>query len=230
MNKRVAISAGKPEEAKRYARALEAVGLLPVVIHPAEEQSLRNAEVAGLLISGGTDVDPALYRQERVPESDEPDLARDAMERRLLEEALQNDIPVLGICRGLQLINVTLQGTLQQHHGYQETHRVRTPEDPSTPAHDVFVRPGTRLSGILGPGPCSVNSRHHQAIDVVSPELIVSAFAEDGIVEAVERDGRNFVVAVQWHPEDQSEKDDRQRKLFEAFGKAVTEGASGSAR
>jgi putative glutamine amidotransferase len=230
MNSRVAVSCGKPEDAKRYARALEAVGLEPVVLAPPDERSLAEVGVRGLLLSGGTDIDAGLYQQERAPESDEPDRPRDAMEKRLLEEALHQDMPVLAICRGMQMMNVVLRGSLQQHHEHQETHRVRTPEDPSRPAHEVIVRPGTRLAQILGPGACSVNSRHHQAVDRVSPALTVSACAADGIVEGLERDGRSFVVAVQWHPEDQLENDARQRKLFEAFGKAVTESAGGSAR
>src|ERR1051325_251409 len=221
MSARVAVSCGKTEDARRYARALEAVGLAPVVLAPPDPRTLAEAGVGGLLLSGGTDIDPGLYRQERVPASDEADRPRGAMEKRLLEEALHQELPVLAICRGMQMMNVVLQGSLQQHHEHQARHRVRTPEDPSRPAHEVFVRPGTRLARILGPGACSVNSRHHQAIERVSPALTVSACAADGMVEALERDGPGFVVAVQWHPEDQLEKDARQRKLFEEFGRAV---------
>jgi putative glutamine amidotransferase len=200
------------------------------ILAPPEERPLAEIGVEGLLLSGGTDVDPALYRQERAPQSDEPDRARDVMEKRLLEEALRQDLPVLAICRGMQLMNVVLEGSLLQHHENQETHRVRTPEDPSRPAHQVFVRPGTRLASILGPGACMVNSRHHQAIDRIPPDLTVSACAADGIVEALEREKSAFVVGVQWHPEDQVGNDERQRKLFEAFAQAVTAAASGSAR
>ena len=230
MSARVAVSCGKKEQAARYADALRAVGLETELLAPPDQRPLAEIPVHGLLLTGGTDVDPALYKQERAPESDEPDRPRDAMEKRLLEEALRRDLPVLAICRGMQLMNVVLKGSLMQHHENQEVHRVRTPEDPSRPAHEVFVRPGTRLAGILGPGACLVNSRHHQAIDRIPPDLMVSACAADGIVEGLERENSTFVVGVQWHPEDQAEKDDRQRKLFEAFAKAVTAAASGSAR
>ena len=230
MSRRVAVSCGNPENARRYARALEEVGLEAVILAPAEEKSLAEIGVNGLLLTGGTEVDPELYGQQRAPESDEPDRARDAMEKRLLQEALTRDIPVLGICRGMQLMNVALRGSLKQHHENQPMHRVRTPGDPSRPAHDVYVRPGTRLAQILGPGACAVNSRHHQAVDQIAPELTVSACAADGMVEGLEHDDRTFVVAVQWHPEDQVENNARQRKLFEAFREAVTAAAAGSVR
>jgi putative glutamine amidotransferase len=216
MNVRVAVSSGKPENVSRYARALETVGLEPVVLAPPEQRSLTEIGVQGLLLTGGTDVDPELYGQDPAPETEWPDRPRDRLEGRLLREALQKDLPVLGICRGLQYMNVFHGGTLAQHHPRQATHRVRTP-DRSLPAHDVIVRPGTRLAGILGEGRCPVNSRHHQAADRIPYQLQVSARSTDGIVEGLERKDKAFVVAVQWHPEDQIERDVRQRKLFEAF-------------
>ena len=99
-------------------------------------------------------------------------------------------------------------------------HRVR-PADASLPAHEVFVRPGTKLAGILGAGTCLVNSRHHQAADRVPESLVVSACATDGLVEGLELAEKHFVVAVQWHPEDMARNDARQRRLFEAFRDAV---------
>lgn len=220
MSARVALTCGKPAGAVRYARALEAVGLVPVILAPPEQRSLAEIGVAGLLISGGTDVDPELYGEDRAPETERPDRPRDRMERRLLREALQADLPVLGICRGMQFINVFHGGTLIQHHPRQATHRVRT-GDRSLPAHDAIVQPGTRLAGILGAGRCGVNSRHHQAADRIPYLLQVSARAPDGMVEGLERKDKPFVVAVQWHPEDQIARDERQRKLFEAFKEAL---------
>jgi putative glutamine amidotransferase len=220
MKARVAVSCGKPADALRYVRALQAVGLESVVLAPPEPRSLAEIGVQGLLLSGGTDVDPRLYGQEPEPQSEDPDGPRDRLEGRLLREALQKDLPVLGICRGLQYLNVFHGGTLVQHHPRQATHRVRTP-DRSLPAHDVIVRPGTRLAGILGEGRCGVNSRHHQAADRIPYQLQVSARAIDGMVEALERKDKTFVVAVQWHPEDQIQRDARQRKLFEALRDAL---------
>jgi putative glutamine amidotransferase len=220
MSIRVAVTCGKPAGAARYARAVESVGLDPVIVAPPEQRSLEELGVAGLLISGGTDVDPALYHQQPEPETEAPDRPRDRMERRLLREALQADVPVLAICRGLQFLNVYHGGTLVQHHRRQSAHRVRT-GDRSLPAHDVIVQPGTHLAAILGEGRCPVNSRHHQAAGRIPYLLQVSAKAPDGIVEGLERKDKSFVVAVQWHPEDQIARDERQRLLFEAFKNAL---------
>jgi putative glutamine amidotransferase len=215
---RAAVTCGSAERARRYADALRAVGIEPVVVEPANASSLEALGVQGLLLSGGTDVDPALYGQQ-IEGSEPPDRPRDSMESRLLREALDKDLPVLGICRGLQFFNVFHRGTLVQHHDKQETHCVRLP-DPSQSAHEVIVKPRTRLAGILGAGPCAVNSRHHQCAGRVPDELIVSAQAGDGMIEALERPDRAFAVVVQWHPEDQV-LDPRQRRLFEAFKEAL---------
>jgi putative glutamine amidotransferase len=220
MSARVGVTCGKPDNARRYVRALEAVGLEAVLLAPPEGRSLRETGVQGLLISGGTDVDPALYGRQPAPESDAPDHKRDRLESRLLREALQRDVPVLGICRGMQFLNVFHGGTLYQHHGHQATHRVRS-ADPSLAAHDVLVQAGSRLAGIVGGGRCAVNSRHHQAAERVSYLLTISARAPDGTVEALERKDKPFVVAVQWHPEDML-NDARQRRLFEAFREELT--------
>lgn len=220
MSARVGVTCGKPDHAQRYVRALESVGLEPVLLAAPEGRSLAETGVQGLLITGGTDVAPALYGQEPAPESDAPDHKRDRLEDRLLREALQRDVPVLGICRGMQFLNVFHGGTLYQHHSHQATHRVRT-ADRSLPAHDVLVRSGSRLADILGDGRCAVNSRHHQSAERVSYLLAISARAPDGTVEALERKDKPFVVAVQWHPEDML-NDARQRRLFEAFREEVT--------
>jgi putative glutamine amidotransferase len=217
----VAVTCGKPDGAARYARALEAVGVKPVILAPPEPRSLAAIGIAGLLLSGGTDVDPELYGQERATETELPNRPRDRMELRVLREALQLDLPVLAICRGMQLLNVYHGGTLSQHHRQQAKHRVRT-RDRSLPAHDAVIQPGTRLAAILGEHRCAINSRHHQAVDRVSYLLRVSARALDGIVEGVERKDRLFVVGVQWHPEDQICTDARQRKLFDAFKNALS--------
>lgn len=187
-----------------YAEALRAAGIEPVFITP--ESSLESVNGMGLVLSGGTDLDPALYGEAPGASSDSPDRERDALEQRLLREALDRDAPVLAICRGLQLFNVVHGGTLFQH---IEGHK--------TP-HEVSIAAGTRLAGIFGAGPRDVNSRHHQAAARLGQGLVVSARSTDGVIEGLERPDRRFAVAVQWHPEDLVPQD---RALFEAFGEAL---------
>ena len=192
-------------------------GVEPVLISPADTvDSLAGLD--GLLLTGGSDVNPRVYGEEPDPRTHEPDDGRDAFEQRLLREALANDVPVLAICRGMQLFNVTHSGgTLAQHIDGHAMH----PEDPAEAAHLVAVAPGTLLERILGPGEHPVNSRHHQAVGDLGSGLVISARAPDGIVEGIERPDRRFAVAVQWHPEDQVHRFPLQMRLFEAFRDAL---------
>jgi len=211
------------EDAKKtgpYADALRLVGLEPVLISADEPRSLKGLD--GLLITGGCDIDPQRYGQERTPESQEPNLSRDRMEMDLLGEALDGDLPVLAICRGHQLFNVYHGGTLIQHLAGDPHRILPRPSDPSKPMHEVSVAPDTKLAGVLGAGNHPVNSRHHQAIDKLGDSLRISAISvKDGIVEGVERTDKAFAVGVQWHPEDQVRADETQLKLFRAFAEAV---------
>ena len=141
------------------------------------------------------------------------------MEYRLIAEFLERDAPILAICRGMQILNVQHGGTLIQHLANSSRHRVKA-EDKGAPAHSVRIEPGTKLSAILGePATVEVNSRHHQAVrEPVGEKLIVSARdSEDDTVEAVERSDKRFVIAVQWHPENQAPRDARQAAIFRAF-------------
>jgi putative glutamine amidotransferase len=155
----------------------------------------------GLVITGGKDVDPAAYGQQPHPETDPPGAVRDAWEFALLAAALQRNLPVLGICRGAQLLNVAFGGTLHQHlpdvlghHGHRAGNAVFT----SMPVRTVA---GTRLAGLIGES-TEVRCYHHQAVAEVGAGLVVSAWDADGVVEALELPGENFVLAVQWHPEE----------------------------
>jgi len=139
------------------------------------------------------------------------------METKLLHESLKRDMPVLAICRGMQLFNVIHEGTLHQHIDNLATHRVRTTHK----AHLIRIIPHTRLEEILGAPEAEVNSRHHQAVDRVGDGLIVTASAPDGVIEALERPDRRFAIAVQWHPEDCISFRNSDHKLFEAFAKAL---------
>ena len=203
-----------------YERALRGAGIEPV----RNPQSLESLD--GLLLTGGSDVNPMHYGQTRSGESDMPDDERDELETRLLQEALAADIPVFAICRGLQLFNVACGGTLVQHLTSTDVHRQK-PRDAEPgkhlSAHRVWVAPGTRLAEIVGGGGHEVNSRHHQAVESLGQGLIVSAVAIDGVIEAIEKPGAAFAVGVQWHPEDRIDVSEADRKLFEAFAAAMAQ-------
>jgi putative glutamine amidotransferase len=202
----------EPLKAEAYAGALRQAGIEPVLISPKQARPL--AGLQGLLLSGGTDLNPARYGATPDPGNETPDDARDEMESALLAAALAADVPVLAICRGMQLFNVAHGGTLIQHLDNSAVHVMRG-ADPALPAHQILVEPGTRLAAILGEGPHAVNSRHHQAVDRVGAGLRVTARSTpDGVIEALERSDRRFAVAVQWH-------DATQKKLFEAFAFAL---------
>jgi len=205
---KIGITISSEVRAEPYAEAVRAAGGEPVVITP--EHPVAFDELDGLVLGGGVDVNPELYGEAPHPETEEPNDARDAMERELLRGALDKDVPVLAICRGMQMLNVARGGTLTQH---MEGHVMR-PDNKGEPAHPVKVREGSVLAGIVGAGTLEVNSRHHQAVARIGEGLGVVAAAADGTVEAVEMRGRRFVVGVQWHPEDMSAVDRLQRELF----------------
>lgn len=157
--------------------------------------------VDGLIITGGKDVDPAAYGHRPHPATEEPARDRDAWEFALLEAALHRGMPVLGICRGAQVLNVALGGTLHQHLPDVIGHSGHRQGDAVFAELAVRTVNGSRAHQLLGP---SVQARcyHHQAIDQVGRGLVVSAIDSDGVIEAVEMPGSDFVVAVQWHPEE----------------------------
>lgn len=205
-----------------YEAALRMAGIEPVRLRQDSSGSLD--AVDGLILTGGSDVNPIRYGQARVPECGEADDARDEFESHYIREALAKDFPILAICRGIQILNVELGGTLTQHLPTTGTHRMSVPgEEPGrhSAAHSVRVLSGSRLGEIVGVGECDVNSRHHQAVDRVGQGLIVSAVANDGVVEALEKPGDLFVVAVQWHPEDRVLANEHDRNLFAAFAVAM---------
>jgi len=189
-----------------YRKALDAANIQPV------ENVITLAGLDGLLLPGGSDIGPALYGAPRHPETGEPDHNRDSLETVLFREALERDLPVLAICRGLQLLNAALGGTLLQH---IEGHRYPNQQE----VHRITITSGSRLKSILEVDEYGVNSRHHQCVDRVANGLVVVARAPDGVVEAMEMPGKRFVLAVQWHPEDRTGGSDS--KLFEAFRDAM---------
>jgi putative glutamine amidotransferase len=218
--------------ADRYLEAVAAAGGVPLLTLP--EDGLRDLRTAdGVVLAGGRDVHPARYGQEidpRVAAMLEPDEARDQFELDAIALALDRGLPVLGICRGIQVLNVALGGTVLQDvslagielSAHQQ--RRRSPEPPEwEAAHDVRLEPGSRLAGILGVAVAPVNSFHHQAVDRPAEPLRVTARAPDGIVEGVEAPDRSFLIGVQWHPERMVAHHPAQRALFAAFVTAAGE-------
>jgi putative glutamine amidotransferase len=218
-SRRTAITYSQSDKVAPYEEAVRMAGLEPVLSSASEP--VRIEDMDALVLTGGSDVNPALYGEAPDPQTEEPENARDAMELRLLREAIVRGIPVLAICRGLQLLNVAQGGTLHQH---IEAHVKRT-KDKALPAHNVEVVVGTHLARIAGSGPLPVNSRHHQAIAKLGKDLRLSATSEDGVVEGVELTTAEFVVAVQWHPENQVSADRRQLALFQALATAIASGS-----
>jgi putative glutamine amidotransferase len=210
---RVALPTPNEDKAEPYRRAIEAAGLEAVTITPDSGESLN---AVGLLLIGGTDVDPSLYSALPQPETDQPDRERDKFESALLRDALAREVPVLAICRGLQLLNVVCGGTLIQHLPNTDKHRQKTGGEP---VHEVSL--DGRMAEVFGASRIRVNSRHHQAVDLPGCGLVVSARdADDGVIEGLVFTGAPFAIGVQWHPENMV-TDEFQHRLFESFAAAV---------
>jgi putative glutamine amidotransferase len=195
-----------------YLRAIDAAGGIPVVLPPLGDAAEYVDRLDGICLSGGPDLDPDAYgAADRHPElgPTEPDL--DAFELELARAADERGLPLLGICRGTQALNVAYGGTLHQH---LPGHRQIEPAGIST--HSVQVEPGTRLAALLGTDILRVNSFHHQAVDRLGSGLRAVAHAADGTIEGVEAPGQRFVVGVQWHVEGLVAQP-RHRLLFEAL-------------
>jgi gamma-glutamyl-gamma-aminobutyrate hydrolase PuuD len=210
---RVALPFGRgTPESKRapYRGALKAAGI------ELDEDASTVDGLDGLLLAGGTDIDPALYGAPRDPRTGAPDRDRDTLECTLLTQALNRGLPVLAICRGMQFLNAFLGGTLVQNIEGHLCPDVRT-------AHRITIASPSRLASILGADEYVVNSRHHQCVDRVASELTVVARAPDDVPEALELPGHRFALAVQWHPEDRTDGPDF--KLFETFRDAMKHAA-----
>jgi putative glutamine amidotransferase len=219
------------ERLHHYYERLRDVGLEPVDVS-APGQSLDGC--AGLLLTGGVDIDPRLYGEAPGPQTNEWNRDRDDFELGLLDEALDLDMPVLAICRGHQLLNVCLGGGLQQHID-SEKHRALNDEGHSSRWHDVSLSRGSRLASIYGFEKLRVNSRHHQAVtrEALGKGLKIAAVSDDWVVEGVESESHKWVVGVQWHPERDEERTPgfaaSSRKLFARYAEAVEFSATGRA-
>lgn len=176
----------------------------------------------GLLLPGGADVDPHLYGQEPTEKCGKPNALRDAAEPLMLRRMLEEKKPVLGICRGMQLINVCFGGTLLQDISDTPCCNHARFASRSKGEHAVTLTPGSRLHGILGENSL-VNSLHHQVVDQLGQGLTPTALCEDGFVEGIEATDDSFCLAVQWHPEHMSHRHPSQQSLFNAFTQACRE-------
>ena len=191
---------------RRYVDKVTQTGGLPVLLPPADGGAAVLPRLDGLILSGGSDVEPSRYGAPAHPAAGPFYPDRDAAELALGLHAVARGLPVLGICRGLQVINVALGGTLHQHLPDLVGDDSHSPELTGYGAHKVSVAPGTQLAAILGRSEAAVPTHHHQAIDRLGAGLVATAWADDGVIEAVEFEsagqaGAPFMIAVQWHPE-----------------------------
>jgi putative glutamine amidotransferase len=203
-----------------YVEAVARAGGLPALIDPVGDSHGILDNFDGLVVSGGPDLDPASYAQARHAKTYGVNADVDTFELALTRDAIARQMPTLAVCRGLQVLNVALGGTLHQH----------IVEEPGVAAHgrpgepnggreqEVTVEPGTLLAKVMGSPRVLASCHHHQAVDRVGTGLRVVARADDGIVEALELDHTaGWLLAVQWHPEDTAEYDPAQQRLFDAL-------------
>jgi putative glutamine amidotransferase len=203
--------------ARGYLDGVVAAGGMPVLLPPVGRWDPTHlSRMDGLVIAGGPDIDPATYGQPPHPRTGTARPERDAAELRLIDLALNADLPVLAVCRGMQVLNVALGGTLRQHLPDVVGNTDHLPLPGTYGRIEVKIEPDSRLAGVLGDA-VTVHCHHHQSVDRLGGELRPVGWAPDGTVEAVELPGAGFVVGIQWHPEE----DSVDRRLFQALVKAV---------
>jgi putative glutamine amidotransferase len=212
-----------------YIASVEQTGARARVLEVTESPRKVVREIDGVLLTGGGDVDPVFYGEERHPETHDAEPGRDEFELDLARRAMEEDLPLLAICRGAQVLNVAAGGTLVQdipsHVATELSHSVAEPRNAE--CHEISIEPGTQLAHALGrsvQGACScrVNSRHHQSVGRPGKGLTVCATATDGIVEAIELPDARFCIGVQWHPENFWQTGEF-RSLFDEFVRAASE-------
>jgi len=204
---------------ENYCNAVRNAGGLPILLpHDPDAASEYLDRIDGLIVTGGGfDVDPALFGASSRHSSVKTKDRRTAFELAAAQGAIMRDMPLLGICGGQQLLNVSLGGTLIQHNPDEVPdclpHRQPNPRDE--PGHTVRIIHGTLLHRVTGADSLDVNSAHHQAVKLAAPCLVIDAIAEDGVVEGIEDPSRRFCLGVQWHPEFEISEGDR--RIFRAF-------------
>lgn len=214
-----------------YVDAVERAGGVPVLLPHTRNPDLQHAYldmIDGLLISGGDDIDPRLFGQDPLPETKLMDVLRQDFDLAMLALAQARNMPTLGVCLGMQTMNVQRRGSLYQSivEEFPESPVLHTrleAHDPSNPSrsrwHDIMLRPGTHLAAIFGTDTVRVTSRHRQAVDRLGRGLVASAFAPDGIIEAIEDISLRYYIGVQWHAENM--KGTEQERLFAGLVEAA---------
>lgn len=212
---------------QRYIVTLTAAGAIPWLIPLVDQATLRGIyeQLDAVFLPGGADIDPATYGADPHPLCDKTDRERDRVEVALAKWALEEEKPVLGVCRGMQLINVAAGGSLYQDIAQDRAGSLKHDYFPFRGqsftrdflAHEVTVAEGTRLASLLGAGPLRVNSMHHQGVKELGQGLVATALSPDGLIEAIEGEGEGYLLAVQWHPEALTDDDPRTRGLFADF-------------
>lgn len=216
-----------------YVRAVQRAGGAPLLIPSYQDADNLEAicsRLDGLLLSGGCDIDPARYGEEPIAACQAPEPERDELELALAAWALDAAVPILGICRGMQLLNVACGGTLVQDLATQQPEAERhdhAATGRTYRAHGIRLHEHSHLSEILGAAPYTVNSLHHQAVARAGESVEIVGWSPDGVAEAMEVDGHPFALAVQFHPEelegDPEQPDEPSRALFRAFVRACSE-------
>lgn len=213
--------------AQAYVQAIAQAGGAPVLLPLGLEESTLHtltSQLDGILFSGGGDIHPESYGSQSHPMVEDIDPDRDRVELWLVQQVIQRQQPFLGICRGFQVINVGLGGTLYEdildQHPAAQQHQFFPEQPRSYRAHTVNLQAGSRLAALLGPGPVQVNSLHHQGVRKLAPGAFASAYALDGILEGLEIPGHPFGLAIQWHPE-WLQDDPAMQRLFRSFIEAA---------
>ena len=205
-----------------YLEAVMRAGALPLVFPMTSDEKILTAAlnlVDGLLVTGGVDIHPKYFGEEILPCCGTICKERDEMEAFVLRYALDKDMPILCICRGMQFINCVEGGALYQDIPEQYSKELvhSRSDTPNDPVHAASIKENTLLHKIVGKTTLEINSRHHQAVSTPAPNCVVNAVAPDGTVEGIEFPEKGFTLAVQWHPESLSDRYEDHQKIFDAF-------------
>lgn len=207
---------------QKYITSVIQAGGVPVVIPLGDDEMAKIivSKCDGIILSGGEDVDPHSYGEDPDPKLRKTNAARDEMELAVVKYAKEHKKPLFGICRGIAMLNAALGGTVIQDIEKNDDEAIKhyqKAERPN-PTHEITVSEGSKLEGILGSRTVRVNSMHHQAAGQLAPDVIATAKASDGVVEAIEGTDKDwYVLAVQWHPEEMAAEDEAMHNLFKTF-------------